>query len=328
MTKNSVQLLICSACILTAALLTNTYNAFAKTKTDKPGDSNTPILKPLTSEPNLTPASNISKETNQNYDPNSWPATAFIDKFDELLNTYVQNDGTVNYNKLRRKRLQLIHLGLQMNNLDRQVYDNWPKNDKLAFWINAYNIQMISIIIDNYPIQSNRVLRVFWGPKSLRHILRQRNIWTEYKFFIMNEEFTLREIETRFFRQEFNAPEAFFGISLASNGAPSLLNKAYYGYKLEKQLKEQTRIFLTSDKAFKIDSVKKEVYLSAIFESSWYGDAFIKKFGTDRRFKSQSPATRAVLNLIYDYLSPKQQRFLENEVYIVKFINYDWTLND
>jgi len=249
----------------------------------------------------------------------------FHDKCADILNNFVDKDGMVDYRALRRKKLELKKLLNEFDQLDPNEYNCWPKEDKIAFWINAYNIQMLNIIIANYPIDASRILSLFWGPHSIRHI---KGIWTDYKFMVMDEEFTLKEVQQRFFNKEFGEPIVYFALSYASLSSPPLRSEPYYGYKLHEQLEDQTKRFLSSGRALKIDRDKHTVYLSAILQSSWHGQEFVGKFGTDKKFKDQQPATRAVLNFITNYIAQRDVDFLEVENYSVQYIKYDWTLND
>jgi hypothetical protein len=231
----------------------------------------------------------------------------------------------VDYKALKRKKLELNQLLDEFAKLDPNVYNSWPKEDKIAFWLNAYNIKMLKIIVDNYPIESQRMLRVLWGPDSIRHI---KGIWDKYKFIVMNEEFTLKEIEQRFFHKEFDDPRIFFAISYASLSSPPLRNEPYYGYRLYEQLDDQANKFLSSPLAFKIDREKRIVYLSAILNPNWCGKEFISKYGTDKKFKDQPPPLRAVLNFAANYISKQDLSFLERESYSIQYMAYNWTLND
>ena len=255
------------------------------------------------------------------------PIVSFHDKCTEVLKNNVDDKGMVDYKTLRRKRLQLKALLREFDNLDPNEYRTWPKEDKIAFWLNAYNIQMLKIITDNYPIKSSRILRLYpgWGPNSILHI---KGIWTNYKFLVMDEEFTLSEIDRRFFRKEFDDPRIFFAISRASLSGPPLRNGPYYGYKLNEQLDDQARRFLSGPLAFRTDREKQRVYLSSLFQSSSYGKEFISKFAIDKKFKDQEPAIRAVLNFITNYVPGYKVSFLEVGKYSVKFMKYDWTIND
>lgn len=259
-------------------------------------------------------------------DPNLTSATLFHHKCAEFLKTFVDESGRVDYTSLRRKRLDLRALLRQFDNLDPSEYKSWPKEDKIAFWINIYNLQKLSVVADNYPIRpSSRILSVFWGPRSLRHVEKEI---TKFKFLVMDEEFTFARIDKRFFRREFKDPRVFFALSNACLSSPPLRNEPYYGYKLSKQLDDQAKRFLAGPLAFKIDRDKEKVYLSALFQMSWYGGEFTKKYAIDRKFKDHPPETRAILNFICHYVSPQDVSFLEVGNYTVEYMRYDWTIND
>ena len=250
---------------------------------------------------------------------------SFHDKCTDILKNFVSDKGMVDYKTLKRKRLKLRNLLEKFDNLDPNEYISWPKEDKIAFWLNAYNIKMLDIIVQNYPIRASRFLSVIWGPYSIRHI---DGIWTKYKFLVMDEEFTLSAIDKRFFRKEFDDPRIFFAITFASLSSPPLRNEPYYGHKLNKQLDDQVKRFLSSPRAFRIDKEKQRVYLSAIFQESRYGKEFMNRYGIDRKFKDHQPVTRAVLNFITKYVSKDEAYFLEVGNYSVQYIRDDWTIND
>ena len=254
-------------------------------------------------------------------------ASSFHDKCAEVLKDFVDEKGMVDYQTLRRQRLKLKALLWEFDNLNPNEYRKWTKENKIAFWLNAYNIQMLRIITDNYPIQSSRILRLYpgWGPNSILHI---KGIWSDYKFLVMDEEFTLSQIDKLFFRKEFNDPRIFFAVSKGSLSSPPLRNEPYYGHRLNNQLDDQVKRFLSSPLALQIDAEKQRVYLSSLFQSSSYGKEFISKFAIDKKFKDHEPATRAVLNFITNYVSKDIVSFLEVGNYSVKYMKYDWTIND
>jgi hypothetical protein len=255
------------------------------------------------------------------------PAVSFYGKYAEVLKDFIDDKGMVDYTTLRRQRLKLKALLREFENLDPNEYRTWTKENKIAFWLNAYNIQMLKIITDNYPIRSSRILRLYpgWGPNSILHI---KGIWTDYKFLVMDEEFALSEIDKRFFRKEFNDPRVYFALSRGSLSSPPLRNEPYYGHRLNKQLDDQVKRFLSRPLALHIDTEKQRVYLSSLFQSSSYGKEFVDKFAIDKKFKDHEPTTRAVLNFITNYVSRDKVSFLEIGNYSVKYMKYNWTIND
>ncbi len=291
------------------------------------------IEQPVQSEPNTQPATTPkpapaetdSVKAQPTPPPTSKTATQLCDKCTEFLKKYVNQNGMVDYKKLKSRKTEMAKLLDQFRKLDRNEYNPWSNDDKLAFWINSYNLELIKIILDNYPIESNRMLRLIWPPNSIRHI---NGIWDEHKFIIMEEEFTLRAIDQRFFQKEFSEPRVFLAISYASVSGAALRNAAYSGENLSAQLDDQVKKFIAAPNAFKIDRENQTVSLSSIFNPTWYGGQFIAKYGTDLKFKQQEPSVRSILNFLSKYISPQDTGYLETGNYTVEYIRYDWTLNE
>lgn len=259
-------------------------------------------------------------------DPQPQVVVSFHDKCAGTLSDFVDDRGMVDYKGLRRKRYELRTLLEEFGKLDRGRYESWPKEDKVAFWINAYNLQKIQVVVDNYPIvPSSRILAGYWGPLNIRHIEAKIG---KHKFIVMGEQFTFAEVEKRFFREQFDDPRIFFALTSSSLSSPPLRNEPYYGRKLGEQLDDQIKRFLSNPLAFGIDRKQQRVYLSAMFELSSRGGELVEKFATDKKFKDQPPMTRAALNFISDYISEKDVSFLEVGNYSVKYIKHDWTIND
>lgn len=246
-------------------------------------------------------------------------------EYAEILKTYVHEDGRVDYGALHRRRLDLKPLLMKLGELRPNVYQGWSREEKLAFWINSYNLKMLDIISKNYPIQSSWWLRLTWPPDDIRHI---RGIWTDFKLVVMDEEFTLGEIERRLFQKTFDDPRVYLALTYASQSSPFLRRQPYRGDSLHRQLDEQVRQFLSSPQGLQIDRRNRVVRLCALFKPTWRGEEFVARYGTDKKFKTCDPSTRAVLSFITSYLSRDDVYFLEVENYTIEYINFDWRLND
>ncbi len=258
------------------------------------------------------------------------PKVTFHDKCADILSNFVDDKGMVDYRRLKLKREKLKQLVGEFTKLNRNEYDSWPKEDKIAFWINAYNLQMLKIIIGNYPIDSYWLLHLLpgWEPDSILHIDKRIGHIKKQKFYIMDEVFTLPQVEELFSGKKFNEPRAFFALFYATLSSPPLRNEPYSGDKLYKQLDDQAKKFISNPLGFKIDRKKRRVYLSIILQPPWFGSGFIPKYGTNKKFKDQEPAVRAVLSFITNYISEQDKRFLEVENYSIEYIKYSWRLND
>jgi hypothetical protein len=111
-----------------------------------------------------------------------------------------------------------------------------------------------------------------------------------------------------------NEPRIHFAIVCASIGCPRLLNEAYTGAKLNEQLELNAKDFFSRQQHFQHDLASNRFLVSSIL--SWFG----KDFG-----KNQA----AQLKTISAWLptSAAKQAAANNAVK-VKFLDYDWNLND
>ena len=241
----------------------------------------------------------------------------------DILSGYVDEKGLVDYKTLRRKRLALISVLAEFADLDPNSYASWTESDKLAFWINAHNMCMIRAVIDNYPIQASRFKAIFYPPNSVMQI---SNFWDKADNKIMGENYTLNEIENKIIRGHFSEPRICFAISYASMGSAPLRREPYYGHNLAEQLDDQARIFLASDSGMKIDRNESVVYLSAIFE--WYGKDFSVKYVPADQFGDKSLPEAAELTYISKVIPQKDTDWLVRKNFEVKYVRYDWSLNE
>jgi hypothetical protein len=307
----------------------------AKIETPNEPEPNISAAPPITvSEPNIKPAetentqpkvAEVNSTETKSVQTSALTPDELCKKSSAFLNKFVDKDGFVDYKALLRKKIELHEIINDFKNIDKKTYSSWSPDDKIAFWINAYNIEITKIIVDSYPIQPSRMLLLFWPPNSIRHI---KGIWDEHKFIMMGEEFTLKGIEDQVFKKEFNEPRIFLAISFASLSGPPLRNEAYCGQNLSQQLDDQVKRYLASSHAFKIDRENKIVNLSSILKTSWHGQDFLAKYGTDMKFKQQEPEVRAVLNFLTKYITTEQADFLETANYTIEYMIYDWTLNE
>ncbi|MCK5710400.1 MAG: DUF547 domain-containing protein, partial [Deltaproteobacteria bacterium] len=71
--------------------------------------------------------------------------------YNSLLNKYVKN-AKVNYEGFIDSRAEFKTFLKALGSVNENDYEGWTEEQKLAFWINAYNAFTIKAIIDHYPI--------------------------------------------------------------------------------------------------------------------------------------------------------------------------------
>ncbi len=228
----------------------------------------------------------------------------------EVLQTYVSDQGLVDYSGLQANRQQLDRFNQSLGEVAPETYNSWNEAEQIAFLINAYNAFTLQSIIDQDPLKD-----------SIRDI---SGVWNKRTFALAGEQKTLDNIEHDILRKNFNEPRIHVALVCAAMSCPPLLNQPYVPEQLDTQLKNQTAKFVASPHGFRVDRQEKEVYLSSIFK--WYGKDFETTYGVDDKFDGNSKQ-RAVLNYLTAKLSPEERQYLEQGDYKVKYLDYDWSLN-
>ncbi len=243
--------------------------------------------------------------------------------YGELLKTYVDDAGMVNYRGLKDNRKALDEFILSMSRLNSKTYDEWAAAEKIAFWINAYNALTLKVIADHYPIKASFFKSFVYPSNSIRQI---PGVWDKITFSVLGKDITLDGIEHEILRRQFDEPRIHMALVCAAMGCPPLRNEPYTGAKLDSQLDDQAARFLKNPDKFRIDRDNRKVYLSPIFE--WFGQDFVKNYGRGKEFPSFPEKDKAVLNFISRYVEPTDQEYLSKGGFSLEYLKYDWSLNE
>lgn len=243
--------------------------------------------------------------------------------YGDVLRVHVNERGLVNYRGLKAESASLDAFSASLAAISPAQFDAWSEAHKIAFWINAYNALTLEAIIRNYPIRSSFLRSAIYPKNSIRQI---PGVWDKLRFSVAGREMTLDEIEHATLRAQFNEPRIHVALVCAALSCPPLRNEPYTGEKLDQQLDDQARAFLASPQGLRLDRQAGKVHLSSIFK--WFGEDFVKTFGTRERFAGRSDAERAVLNFVSRYVSETDREFLLSGNYRIEYLAYDWTLNE
>ena len=240
------------------------------------------------------------------------PANARVNTaaFANVLSSYVDDGGLVDYEGLQANRGDLDAYNASLQLTPASTFESWSESEQIAFLINAYNSITLKSIIDETPIKP-----------SIKDI---RGVWRFKKHGLLQDEQTLNNIEHDILRADFTEPRIHAALVCAAISCPYLRQEPFTGDNLEAQLDDQVKIFISRPEAFEIDRENNEVRLSAIFD--WFGGDWVPGFGTDEGFAG-SENEKAVLNFISGYLNEEDSAFLKAGGYEIKYTDYDWSLN-
>lgn len=231
----------------------------------------------------------------------SRPSYAFDQSHSEwvtVLKTFTE-DGWVDYAALKSSRAGLDSYLRKIEEVSKEDYSAWSKDEKIAFWINAYNAFTVATVIDHTP------------KKSIKQI---PNVWGDKRFEVFGKKWSLNQIEHEILRKEFKEPRIHFALVCASIGCPALKGSPYTGKDLNSQLDSQVREFLADESKAKFDEKTGAMQLSPIFK--WYGDDF-KELGG-----------------VLGFISLKGKHYLPREIEgkitqktKISWLGYNWNLN-
>jgi hypothetical protein len=237
--------------------------------------------------------------------------------FDEILDLYVR-DGFVYYRALKLERARFDRVVDQMATTRA---GSFSRDERLAFWLNAYNALVLRTVIDRYPIDgksplypANSIRQIPGAFESARHVVAGRSL-------------TLDEIEHEII-PEFHDPRVYFALGRGAVGSGRLRSEAFAADRLEAQLTDVAGECARRLECVQIDRTENQVLASSIF--SWREREFTAGYagGASARFSARSPVERAILAYVEPKLFGLEQEFLAKDAFDVKFLPFDWSLND
>jgi hypothetical protein len=240
--------------------------------------------------------------------------------FDTLLDLYVR-DGLVYYRALKSDRRKLDAYVAGLDSPRAAGVESWPKDEQIAFWLNAYNALVLETVVDHYPIRGHVST---YPASSLRQV---PGAFDRIPHRVAGRTLTLDQIETTVLAG-FHDPRLYLALGRGAIGSPRLRSAAYAASRLGEDLKSVADEFATGGRLFVIDEATNTVTVSSVV--SWRQADFVGAYANaaDQRFASRSPIERAILALAGPSLLTHEREFLEANQFRVKFDTFDWRLND
>jgi len=238
---------------------------------------------------------------------------------DQLLDLNVR-DGLVYYRALRSERGRLDRYVSSLN-VTPAVYGAWSRDEKMAFWLNAYNAIVLQTVINAYPIQGKS------GTYPAGSIRQIPGAFEQTKHRVAGRTLTLDEIEKTVL-PEFKDPRVYLALGRGAVGSGRLRSEAYTGARLEAQLGAMQSEFVDDRSMLRIDRLSGRMTLTPII--SWREAEFIAAYdkGAQGPWAQRSPIERAVIAFISPNLFRLEREFAEKNAFQIAFHDFDWRLND
>jgi len=176
------------------------------------------------------------------------------------------------------------------------------RDERLAFWINAYNILAIDLVVEHYPVESIKDIGSLFRP-----------VWKKPAGTIGGRAYSLDEIEHDIVRP-MGDPRTHVAVICASLSCPPLLREPWRADRLDAQLDRAMRSWLADPrKGARIDRGRERIALSRIFK--WFAGDFEPAGG--------------VLEFVAAHLPSSDGEWLRarRDGIEIEYLDYDWRLN-
>ncbi len=196
----------------------------------------------------------------------------------------------------------------------------FSKPQQMAFLINAYNAFTVQLILTRYP--DLKSIRDLGGTFS--------SPWKQKFFKLLGQDAWLDQIEHEMLRKKgvYDEPRVHFAVNCASIGCPALREEAFTADKLDAQLEEQALRFLSDRSRNRYNAQRESLEVSKIFD--WFKEDW--QSGYKGIGKEQAPVTSReqyfgkYAKLLTE--KPDEQKMVAEGKAELRFLDYDWNLND
>ncbi|MEM6567034.1 MAG: DUF547 domain-containing protein [Planctomycetota bacterium] len=228
-----------------------------------------------------------------------------------ILGAVLDDAGLVDYAELRRSPAALDAYLAGLAATTPADHADWTREQRYAFWINAYNGFTLKLIRDEGPVSSIKKLGGLFSTPWEKKFIPMPAFDPDGK----RKPLTLDEIEHQILRPTLKDGRVHAAVNCASMGCPPLRAEAFQGAKLDEQLSDQVAIWLADSSRNQVRPKDGAIRVSKIFK--W----FSKDFG-----KSRENVVRWVADHVADEAVSRELRAGADKLK-VKYLAYDWGVN-
>ncbi len=225
--------------------------------------------------------------------------------WDRFLKTYVSehDDGInrVEYAFVRKADRQA--LSTYIASLETTPISRYNRDEQLAYWINLYNALTVKLVLDEYPVDSIREIKISPGVFA-------PGPWGKKLIAVEGESLSLNDTEHRILRPIWRDPRIHYAVNCAAIGCPNLQRTAFTAANSDALLDAAAREYINHPRGARFE--KGRLIVSSIYD--WFKKDFVNGDGS-------------VINHLRRYADPDLAAKLAGTKK-VKGSEYDWGLND
>lgn len=149
--------------------------------------------------------------------------------------------------------------------LGRTPIATYNRDEQIAFWMNLYNAAIVTMVLDNLPVNSVLQIR---GPG-----INVVGPWLSRVATVHGKSVSFNDIEHYILRAAFDDmdPPVHYGLNCASIGCPPLAPRAHTAENWRENLANSARQFVNSEQGLRFED--GELFTSKVYHS-WFKEDF------------------------------------------------------
>ncbi len=216
----------------------------------------------------------------------------------------------VDYEYLVLNRAPLDSFVMAISRVSYEQLGSMTNDERLAFWINAYNVLTLKAIIDVFPIPSIRAVK--------RYDLKQ--------FKVAGRVVTLNQIRIEIIGDDLVEPLAYLVMTDGAASSPPLQKEPFRAEGLRERLQETARELFNNGKFIFVNPELGLVQVNQIF--SWFIKPIVAKYAKLSQFKELEEFTAGPMNFIWTYADPGLREKLKQPAdWKINMLSYQWIIN-
>jgi hypothetical protein len=234
------------------------------------------------------------EDSPRSVDHSAWQA--FLDRYTTV--TGQSDQVLVRYGAVTPQDRQALRAYLR--SLESVPVRQLPRREQLPFWVNLFNAQVVSVVLDHYPLESIRDVRFGWwrsGP------------WSEPLVRVEGKALSLDDIADHILRPLWRDSRIHYVLHRGSLGSPDLPRLALTAANAPEVIEAAARTFINHPRA--VSDTEDGWMLSSVYD--WYDDDFGTIF----------LEVKAAIMLFAGPELTRRLKTLKEADYA-----YDWRLND
>ena len=240
--------------------------------------------------------------------------------FEELLKTYVDSAGEVDYDAWHdspddKRKLDSYLAAVSLYSPENSAERFETRNDSLAYWLYAYNAYVIRSVLDRWPLDS------VTDVKAPVEVTTGFGFFYRQRYLFGGVAYSLYAVENQKVRAMYKDARIHFVLNCGSESCPVLRPELPTGDALEPLLQEAATDFVSDDNNVFIDHANKKIFLSEIFK--W----FEKDFVSDLRRRGLPTEHGVVAYVASVAEDERREELLASIDFEIVYRDYDWSIN-